>query len=125
MISGIGTDLIYIERIDATWQRFGERFLKRLLSENEYRQFESRGRDVRYLAKRFAAKEAAAKALGVGIGARARLCEIEVLNNPLGKPELSFYGAAADTIREQGIVGSHIALTDESDLAQAFVVFER
>ena len=125
MISGIGTDLIYIARVEATWERFGERFLKRLLSQNEYQQFEMRGRDPRYLAKRFAAKEAAAKALGVGIGANARLCEIEVLNNPLGKPELNFYGAAADTVRQQGIVGSHIALTDESDLAQAFVVLER
>ncbi len=125
MISGIGTDLIYIARIEATWQRFGERFLTRLLSESEYRQFETRGRDARYLAKRFAAKEATAKALGVGIGAHARLCEIEVLNNQLGKPELTFYGAAAETIRQQGIVSSHIALTDESDLAQAFVVLER
>ena len=125
MIVGIGTDLIYIARVEATWNRFGERFLARLLSTGERRQFEARGCNPSYLAKRFAAKEAAAKALGVGIGEHARLCEIEVLNNQQGKPELQFYGAAAETIKRQGITSSHIALTDESDLAQAFVVLER
>lgn len=124
MILGIGTDLIHIDRIARTYGRFGERFSRRILSRNEGEVFAARAYATSYLAKRFAAKEAAAKALGVGIGARARWNEIEVSNNADGAPSLVFTGAAAQTAVRLGVRNSHIAISDEANLAQAFVVLE-
>ncbi|MFT5603250.1 MAG: holo-[acyl-carrier protein] synthase [Paracoccaceae bacterium] len=124
MIVGIGTDLIHIDRIEKSFERFGERFLARFLSPGEREVFEKRGRPGSFLAKRFAAKEATAKALGVGIGARARWTEIEVLNNSDGAPRLRLFGAAAQTAKDLAVSSCHIALTDEVNLAQAFVILE-
>ncbi len=124
MIVGIGTDLIHIDRIERSFERFGDRFLARFLSPRERDVFVERGCPVNFLAKRFAAKEATAKALGVGIGARARWAEIEVLNNSDGAPQLILSGAAAKTADGLSVAASHIALADEVNLAQAFVILE-
>lgn len=124
MIIGIGTDLIHIDRIEKSYARFGERLLDRLLAPAEREAFIRRGHSVNYLAKRFAAKEATAKALRVGIGARARWAEIEVTNNADGAPQLRLSGAAALTAKALNVKRSHIALADEVNLAQAFVILE-
>lgn len=124
MIIGIGTDLIHIDRIGKSYQRFGERFLIRFLAESERETFLLRGEPVNFLAKRFAAKEAVAKALGVGIGARARWAEIAVTNNSDGAPQIALSGAAAETAKALGVSRSHIALADEENIAQAFVILE-
>lgn len=124
MIVGIGTDLIHIDRIEKSYARFGERFLKRFLAMGEREVFLRRGQPVSFLAKRFAAKEAVAKALRVGIGARARWAEIEVVNNADGAPEIRLSGAAAATADALKVTHSHIALADEQNLAQAFVILE-
>ena len=124
MILGIGTDLIHIDRIEKSYQRFGERFLDRFLAPVEREIFLNRGQAVNFLAKRFAAKEATAKALGVGIGARARWAEIAVVNNADGAPQLQLSGAAAATAEALQVRRSHIALADEENIAQAFVILE-
>ena len=124
MIVGIGIDLIHIHRIEKSYARFGERFLNRFLAPVEREVLLNRGNSASFLAKRFAAKEATAKALGVGIGARARWNEIAVVNNVDGAPQLQLSGAAAATANALGVVRSHIALADEEDMAQAFVILE-
>lgn len=124
MIIGIGTDLIHIDRIQKSYARFGDRFLDRFLAPGEREVFMGRGQSVSFLAKRFAAKEATAKALGVGIGARARWAEIEVINNADGAPQLRLSGAAAATAKTLNVNRCHIALADEANIAQAFVILE-
>lgn len=124
MIRGIGTDIVYISRIENVRDRFGERFLRRFLSRAEYDEYQRRKASASFLAKRFAAKEAAAKALGVGIGKGARLREIEVLNDANGKPVLHLHGETARTAQRLGVSATHIAISDERDIAQAFVVLE-
>lgn len=127
MIYGIGVDLVKVARLAAAIERYGERFLTRVFTPQEtaYCQGKARGRDSAF-ALRFAAKEAFSKALGVGLrknGIRWR--EVEVTANPLGKPELSVTGRAADLCAAAGITGLHLSLTDENDQALAVVILER
>ncbi len=123
MIVGIGTDIASIPRVEAAWKRSGERFARRILTETEYAVFEQRNCSVSYLASRFAAKEAASKALGTGIG-KVSFQELEVSNMESGAPVLTFSGAALTLQLAKGIVRLHISLSDEKDYAQAFVVLE-
>lgn len=124
MIVGIGTDIVKCERIAAAYRRHGERFVCKLLCDEERVAFAGAALPVAFLAKRFAAKEAAAKALGVGIGGRAPLHGMVVRNNEDGAPSLVFSGAAAATARDHGVVRVHLSLADEDDCALAFVVLE-
>lgn len=128
MIIGIGSDLIDIRRIERTVERFGERFLNRVFTEIEREKAEKRRRRVETYAKRFAAKEACAKALGTGIYRGVTWKQMEVINLPGGKPSLRLSGAAAERLAE--LTPStlnpliHITLTDDHPWAQAFVVIE-
>ncbi len=123
MIVGIGTDLVEIERIEKAWQRSGERFAHRILTDNEFQVFQQRRCSVVYLASRFAAKEAVAKAFGTGIG-KISFQDVEVRSLESGAPSLVFTGPALVLQKERGITGAHISLTDERRYAQAFVVLE-
>ena len=125
MIYGIGIDLVHVPRVAAAHARFGERFARKILSEHELEMFHLTKRPVKFLAMRFAAKEATSKALGTGFkrGVAPRL--IEVTHNPAGKPSLGFHGAVADRVREEKITGSYVSLTDEQEYAMAYVVLER
>ena len=128
MIVGIGTDLCDITRVAQSLERFGERFVHRCFTEVERRRSDARtGRAASY-AKRFAAKEACAKALGTGIRDGVAWRDMGVVNLPSGKPTMALTGGAARRLAALMPSGHepliHLAITDEHPLAQAFVVIE-
>lgn len=124
MIVGIGTDIVEIDRIQAMWDKHGQRFARRLLSDAELARFDGVALKIAYLAKRFAAKEAAAKALGTGIGQGVSWQHIEVANDALGAPILVLHDAALARARLLGAGRFHLSLSDERAFAVAFVVLE-
>lgn len=121
-IAGIGTDLVEIARLEAALERHGERFGERILGEHERGEWRRLGRSARFLAKRFAAKEAAAKALGTGFRGGIRFRDIQVGHDALGKPRLEFAAGAAVRAAELGVVSSELSISDERLYAVAFVV---
>jgi holo-[acyl-carrier protein] synthase len=126
MIYGLGVDLVKVARLAASIQRFGERFLKRVFTPQEIAYCQARRGSDSCFALRFAAKEAFSKALGVGLrkdGIRWR--EVEVVPNPLGKPELFVTGRAADLCAAASITAMHLSLTDENAQALAVVILEK
>lgn len=126
MIIGIGTDLVDIRRIERTIERFGERFLDRVFTAKERARAERRRNRVPTYAKRFAAKEACAKALGTGFRAGVFFRDIGVVNLPSGQPTLALTGGAKarlEALTPAGFIPRiDLALTDEWPLAQAFVI---
>lgn len=125
MIHGIGTDIVRIGRIADGLERYGEKFARRIATQQEFDQWRASPRPAHFLAKRFAAKEAAAKALGTGFRDGLQLRHIGVTKDPLGKPDLVFSGRAADLIEAYAIGGSFVSLSDEDDYAIAYVVLTR
>lgn len=121
MIIGIGTDIVKIDRIKQAVDRQGRRFAERILCSSELSIFETKNQSTSYLAKRFAAKEAASKALGTGIGPISWQ-DIEISNNNAGAPLLSFRGAAKERMESLGVHQISLSLSDELDYAVAFVV---
>jgi holo-[acyl-carrier protein] synthase len=132
VIYGIGTDIVLIARIRTLVDRWGERFPRRVLGPDELREYlrrHGRGtpgpeRAVRYLAKRFAAKEAFSKAIGLGLRGPMTLLSLQVLNDARGKPVAVPRKALEPWLRERGLV-AHVSISDEVDSALAFVVVER
>ena len=124
MIFGIGTDLVHIPRITALLAKHGDRIAQRILSDNEFKQFQQANNQANFLAKRFAAKEATAKAPGTGFRDGLSLSHIEVNNDVNGKPELGFMGRGQQLVEKFNISRSMISLTDERDYALAYVVLE-
>ena len=129
MIQGIGTDICDVRRIRASFERHGERFARKVLSDGEMAVWKARSarwpeRGLRYLATRFSAKEAFSKAIGLGMRMPMtwRLCEIA--NLPSGKPFIVLHGGLKDWFEAQGLV-AHVTVTDESDYAASFVVVEK
>ena len=120
MIAGSGIDVVEIARIQQAMDRFGERFLRRVFLEAE-QVYCKRKRNA---AESFAAKEAAAKALGTGISFGVNWLEIEVVRELSGKPSLRFHGRAAQIAGRMGIVSSTLSLTHTSQIAMASVVLE-
>ncbi len=120
---GIGTDIVQVARIRDLLDKFGDRFPQRILAEKEYRDFVQLkvGREA-FLAKRFAAKEAVAKALGKGIGEFISFTDIEVTHNTAGKPEILFSLEGSELARSLGMQACHVSIADEKDYAVAFVV---
>lgn len=125
MIYGIGTDIVRVARMQQDLERFGTRFAERILTDNELQEFSISPRPAHFLARRFAAKEAAAKALGTGFSHGLALRHIGVIHDDAGKPLLEFTDAALFFIRERGITTAHISLSDEEDHAVAFVTLEK
>lgn len=125
MIIGIGTDICNIGRIAAMLDRHGDRFAKKILSDVEYAKFLSSYNKKAFLAKRFAAKEAASKAFGTGFRDGLFLSHIEVKNDDQGKPSLVFHEKASELIAKMGVTHTHLSISDEKDVAVAFVVFEK
>jgi holo-[acyl-carrier protein] synthase len=122
-IIGIGTDIVAIARIKAIWDRFGQKFAKRILTKSELLDLLKSRNPVAFLAKRFAAKEAVAKALGVGFRDAIFLTDIGVANDPIGRPYLLFSGGVELEIKRQSISETHLSLSDENEFALAFVIF--
>ncbi|MEE4252183.1 MAG: holo-ACP synthase [Alcanivoracaceae bacterium] len=121
MIIGIGTDIVQLSRIRSAIDRRGDALARRLLADSEWQRYQGHPDPTRYLAKRFAAKEAALKALGTGLRRGIRWHDVSVANDASGKPELRLGGAAAQiapTCR------CHLSISDEQDYALAFVIIE-
>ena len=128
MIVGIGSDLCDIKRIEQTLDKFGERFVARCFTEIERRKSDRRAERAASYAKRFAAKEACAKALGTGLRHGVFWRDMGVVKLPSGAPTMKLTGGAAE--RHAAIIPAgrtafiHLTITDEYPLAQAFVVIE-
>jgi holo-[acyl-carrier protein] synthase len=128
MIIGIGSDLCDIRRVKETLEKYGERFTKRCFTEIERAKSDRRAERAASYAKRFAAKEACAKALGTGINLGVYWRDMGVVNLPGGKPTMKLTGGAAERLAAitpegcQAVI--HLTITDEAPIAQAFVVIE-
>ncbi len=127
-IAGIGTDLVKMDRIDQAWQRHPERFPEKILGVDELRVFHARAardraRGVRYLATRFAAKEAFSKAIGLGMRMPMWWSRMQTLNAPGGRPKIVLASPLAEWYAER-FGAAHVSLTDESEYGAAYVVVE-
>jgi holo-[acyl-carrier protein] synthase len=125
VIYGIGTDVVEMSRMAASYDRFGEHLVDRLLLDAERALFEPYKRKVRFLAMRFAAKEACVKAMGTGFANGMWIRDVGVVNDPLGKPLVIFSERGKARCRELGIGEAHVSLTDEAGLVVAMAVMMR
>ncbi|WP_413110970.1 holo-ACP synthase [Thaumasiovibrio sp. DFM-14] len=123
-VVGLGTDICQIDRVEGSLSRLGEAFALRILTPNEMAHFRQRKHSHRYLAKRFAAKEAAAKALGTGIANGISFQDFEVSNDVRGKPSITLYNAALAQFEQLGGRHIHLTISDEKQYAVATVLFE-
>lgn len=124
MIHGIGTDIVEYARIERMWLRHGRRFAARILSARELPELDGHAAPARLLAKRFAAKEAFAKAVGSGMRGPVGFRSISVIHDGLGKPVLSFDELLRIHLAQLGINGHHLSISDERGMIVAFVVLE-
>src|SRR5436189_5316730 len=128
MIIGIGSDLIDIRRIEQTIDRHGERFLERIFTRVERAKSDKRAQRAASYAKRFAAKEACAKALGTGMRRGVFWKDMGVINLRSGQPTMALTGGALERLKEMTPAGHraviHLSLTDDHPYAQAFVIIE-
>jgi holo-[acyl-carrier protein] synthase len=124
MVIGIGTDLIEIGRVEASIERFGERFLERVFTPGEIAYCMQKKASAESFAARFAAKEAGAKALGTGISRGVSWQEIEVRREPGERPTLHWSGRAAERAAAMGVARTELSLTHSRSMAMAVVVVE-
>ncbi|BBG59433.1 Holo-[acyl-carrier-protein] synthase [Providencia rustigianii] len=123
-IVGLGTDIVEISRIESVIERSADSLAKRILTEYEYAQYQQQTKPARFLAKRFAVKEAAAKALGTGIRNGLAFNQFEVTNDKLGKPLLTLSGEALKLAACLNATHFHVSITDERHYAAATVIIE-
>jgi holo-[acyl-carrier protein] synthase len=121
MTIAIGTDIVEIQRIANVFERQGDKFVQRILTESEIAEYQARGNSVAFLAKRFAAKEAIAKALGTGIGRGISFQHMIVSNNSEGVPQVELQANAAERLKQLGGSKVLLSLSDEKNYALAFV----
>ncbi|MDX9741560.1 MAG: holo-ACP synthase [Gammaproteobacteria bacterium] len=124
-IHGIGTDIVRVSRMEDSIRRHGERIAARILTAAELEEYRLSRLQARFLAKRFAAKEAMVKALGTGFSRGIGLRDVAVSHEPGGRPFLICTGTAQRACEAIGITATHLSLTDEAEYAVAFVVMER
>jgi len=124
MIFGIGTDVVAYSRIRDLHEKYGERFAQRILSSSELEEYAASNDKARYLMKHFAAKEAFAKAMGTGLRASVTLRRISIDHDDLGKPLLAFDDVLSNYVVRLGVKHHHLSISDEKDVAVAFVVLE-
>jgi holo-[acyl-carrier protein] synthase len=122
MIFGIGTDVVQVERIKQVYERHGERFVERLLLPQEEQAFRRYSRPVRFLAMRFAAKEAIVKAMGTGFAHGMWIRDSGFMPNAWGRPEIIWSPRGQAMCDKLGIGEGHITLTDEAGLIVAVAV---
>jgi len=124
MIVGIGVDIAETERFEKIWARYDGRIAQRILTRNELIEFERRNKPASYLATRFAAKEAAAKALGTGFGCGVGYKSIEINNDKNGKPLLKFLNTALQMAEQKKVENVFVSLSDEKHYVVAMVILE-
>lgn len=124
MIHGIGTDIVAVARIRAAVERHGERFAKRILGQAERAAYAANRDGARFLAKRFAAKEAFGKALGTGVAPPATLHAVMVGHDDAGRPVYEYDSRLGAHLAEQGL-SAHLSLSDEAEYVVAFALIER
>ncbi len=125
MIFGIGTDMVSVQRVADNLTRYGERFARRILTEQEWSGYQTSVRKAHFLAKRFAAKEAMVKAMGTGFRNGLSLRDVGVGHDALGKPMLELSDRAQRLLQTLGVGASHLSISDEQAYALAFVTLER
>lgn len=125
MIVGTGIDIVSIERIRHSIEKYGDHFLKRVCTDAEIKLASGKGMTVyAFYAGRWAAKEAISKAIGTGFGSECSWTEITVLNDEKGKPVASFTGTTADTLKKYGIAKMHVSISHDAQYATAMAIAE-
>jgi len=124
MIFGVGTDIVELARIQATYDRFGEHFVRRILMDEEIELFRRSKQPVRFLAMRFAGKEATVKAMGTGFAHGVWLRDVGILNNDWGRPIVVWSERGQRVCDRLGVGVGHVSLTDDAGLVVAFAVVE-
>lgn len=124
MIYGVGTDIVTVARVEKALARSGPGFADRILTLGEREAFTAATQPARLLAKRFAAKEAFAKAFGTGIAVPATLHSIEIIRDARGKPHFQYHGELARIMREDRL-RAHLSISDELEHVIAFAVIEQ
>lgn len=122
MIFGVGTDICELSRVQQTYDRFGEHFVKRLLMDEERDLFDRSKWPVRFLAMRFAAKEATVKAMGTGFAHGMWIRDVGVVNNEWGRPMIVWSDRGQKVCAQLGIGDGHVSLSDDAGLIVAFAV---
>jgi len=121
MIIGVGTDIVAVRRMSDNLETYGDKFARKILTDNEFDDFKRAPSPEHFLAKRFAAKEATAKAFGTGFSQGLSLKHIGVGHDAQGKPVLEYFSRAQDIVSDLGVKHSHISIADETEHAVAFV----
>lgn len=124
MIFGVGADIVEMSRVQATFDRFGERFVRRILMDEELELFRRSKQPVRFLAMRFAGKEATVKAMGTGFAHGVWLRDVGILNNDWGRPLVTWSERGRRVCDRLGIGDGHVSLSDDGGLVLAFAVVE-
>lgn len=124
MIFGVGTDIVELSRVQAVYERFGERFVKRLLMDDEIELFRKSKQPVRFLAMRFAGKEATVKAMGTGFAHGVWIRDVGITANDWGRPLVVWSERGQRVCDRLGIGKGHVSLTDDAGLIVAFAVVE-
>jgi holo-[acyl-carrier protein] synthase len=125
VIFGIGTDVVQLARVERMWARFGDAFARRVLLDDEYGLFVTAKRPARFLAMRFAAKEAVVKAMGTGFANGMWVRDVGMMPNRLGQPQVIYSERGLAMCRRLGIGDGHLSLTDEAGLIVAVAVLMR
>lgn len=125
VIFGVGTDIVEMSRVEATWARFGEHFASRILMDEEMELFKKTKQPARFLAMRFAGKEAAVKAMGTGFAHGVWLRDVGITSNQWGRPLIIWSERGRKVCDELGIGKGHVSLTDDAGLVLAFAVVEK
>ena len=125
MIVGTGLDIVEIDRIEKIYAQYGNAFAKRILCEDEYRDYEKQKIPARFIARRFAAKEAVAKALGTGFSTGITMSMICVAHDESGRPIIELYDKAKERADSLGVDNLLISISDERRYATAFSVMEK
>ena len=124
MIFGVGTDVVELSRIQSTYDRFGDRFVNRILMEEELELFRRSKQPVRFLAMRFAGKEATVKAMGTGFAHGVWMRDVGIGSNEWGRPLVLWSERGRSVCDRLGIGPGHVSLTDDAGLVIAFAVVE-